>query len=103
MPDYSLEGPKWGTNTVTWSFATSTYSADSSDPFSAAMSAGYQSTIEQALAEWAAVSGLTFQEVPDSADPNAAADIRVGFGAFNTLSTGTHRADQHSLRHRRRP
>ena len=89
MSDYSLEGPKWGTNTVTWSFAASTYSADSFDPFSDPISGAYQSTIKQAFAEWAAVSGLTFEEVPDSAAPSTSADIRVGFGAFDTLNTGT--------------
>ena len=89
MTDYSLEGPRWGTTTVTWSFATSTYSSDSSDPFSAMITGGYQSTIEQAFDRWAAVSNLNFQEIPDSADANAATDIRVGFGNFDTLSTGT--------------
>ncbi|MDT7950223.1 MAG: carbohydrate-binding domain-containing protein [Acetobacteraceae bacterium] len=89
MSEFSLEGPKWGTSAITWSFATATYAADSSDPFSAAITGGYQSTIEQAFSAWAAVSNLTFQEVPDSANPGAATDIRIGFGAFNTLSTGT--------------
>ena len=89
MTDYSLEGAKWATDNITWSFANSTYGSDSSDPFSSAISPQYQSAIEQALQQWSAVSGLTFTQVPDSATQAGAADIRIGFGALDPSSTGS--------------
>ena len=89
MTDYSLEGAKWATDNITWSFADSTYGSDTSDPFSSTISPQYQSAIEQALQQWSAVTPLTFTQVPDSATQANAADIRIGFGTFNSSSTRT--------------
>ena len=88
MTNYALEGAKWPVTDVTWSFATSTYSADTTDPFSSAIGAQYQGAIEWALQEWSSVAPLTFTQIPDSANPSQAADIRIGFGDLNTPSTG---------------
>ena len=50
MPNYALEGPKWTTRVVTWSFA------DPSDPnsaqFSGAIGAAYQAVVRAAVARW---------------------------------------------------
>lgn len=84
MADYNLEGAKWSDSNVTWSFATSTYSSDASTPFSQSIPGQYQDAIRAALQQWSSVSGLTFTQVADS--PNA--DIRIGFGALDTSSSG---------------
>ncbi len=84
MSGYVLEGAKWATDNVTWSFANSTLSADSADPFSSAITGAYQSAIQWALQQWASVSGLQFTQVADS----SSADIRIGFADLNTSSTG---------------
>lgn len=78
MTEYAYEGPKRASNSVTWSFETQTFAADAGAPFSDPIAAIYQATVEAALARWSSVSGLSFTEVPDSA--NAA--IRIGFGVF---------------------
>ena len=83
MPQYVLEGPKWASNTVSWSFATNLPGAAAG--FFVSMAAAYQDTVRQAFAQWASVSGLRFNEVADG----AAANIRVGFGPLQTPSTGT--------------
>src|SRR4051812_35482993 len=88
MPDYTLEGAKWPSSQVTWSFATSTYGIDASDPFSSGISVTYQDSIRWALQQWASVSSLSFVEVADSPDYHDAADIRIGFGRLNSLSSG---------------
>jgi Ca2+-binding RTX toxin-like protein len=84
MPNYAFEAAQWPTSNVTWSFATTTYASDSSDPFSSPIAAQYQGAITQALQQWASASGLTFTQVADS----QAADIRIGFGGLNTSSSG---------------
>ena len=89
MPDYNLESAKWSDSSITWSFATSTYSSDASIPFSQSISGQYQDAIRGALQQWSSVSGLTFAQVADAPDAGSAADIRIGFGALNTPSTGT--------------
>jgi len=87
MTASALEGPKWASSTVTWSFENTSYAQNSANPFSNVIGAAYQSTIEQALTRWASVSGLTFVQVPDSVLPSQAADIRIGFAALNTSAT----------------
>jgi predicted Zn-dependent protease len=77
-----FEGAKWAGQVITWSIADS--SGTASSPFSGYIGAQYQSLIEQAFATWAAASGLTFEEVPDSTQ----SDIRIGWGDFNTASSG---------------
>ena len=76
------EGARWTSNVVTWSIASSPGTASS--PFSDYIGSPYQSVIEQAFETWAAASGLTFEEVPDSAQ----SDIRIGWGDFSTSSSG---------------
>ena len=87
MTSYALEGPKWSSSPITWSFAASNYASDAAE-FSSPVSGTYQSVIEQAIQRWASVSGLTFQMIPDSPTQSAAADIRIGFGDLNTAMTG---------------
>jgi len=77
------EGAKWTSNSaITWSIATGPGTEEA--PFSAYLGAEYQPLAKQAFATWAAASGLSFQQVPDS----AAVDIRLGWGKFNTISSG---------------
>lgn len=75
-------GGKWGSNTITWSLATSPGTTGS--PFSSYMSSTYLSTVQQAFAAWAANSGLTFQQVSDT----TSTDIRIGWGTFNSAPSG---------------
>ncbi|MDQ2805217.1 MAG: matrixin family metalloprotease, partial [Pseudomonadota bacterium] len=90
MSEYALEGPSWPSKAVTWSFAAYEYPADASDPFSGPIAVpAEQALVMQAFAAWQAVSGLTFVEEPDSANPPGAADIRVGFGALSAASEDT--------------
>lgn len=90
--DFTFEGPVWSSETITWSLATLAYSSsfDTSHPFSNFINPTTQSAdvavIQQAFAAWSAVSGITFQQVADSSDPTAAADIRIGWG--NLLGLG---------------
>ena len=88
MSSYALEGAQWASTSITWSFATSNYGSDASDPFSNAISAAYQGAIEWALQQWSSVAPLTFTQVADSPSSNGSADIRIGFGDLNTASTG---------------
>ena len=86
---YAFEGPKWGSPTITWSFASSTYAEDAAMPFSSTIGAAYQSTVQQAVQHWAAVSGLNLVQQADSADPIKAANIRIGFADLNTPTSYT--------------
>ncbi len=72
MPNYALEGPLWTTRTVTWSLAAA------GGVFTNAIGPAYQAAVQQAVAQWDDVAGITLVQVADS----AAADIRIGFGAF---------------------
>ncbi len=90
MVSYAFVGPVWRPGPITWSFADFTYPADQasfsfSDPLSLVPSA--QAEMARAIQDWARVSGLTFQQVADTPDPNAAADIRIGFGKFDVTTT----------------
>ncbi len=88
MSDYTSE-PTWSSDTITYSFAQTTYAQDVFHPFDAALDAAQQTIVNQAIAAWEQVSGLHFVEVPDSSNPAQAADIRIGFTDLNTQSTGT--------------
>jgi predicted Zn-dependent protease len=73
-----LTGSRWDTPVITWSLATA--GADVSSGLDAQAAAATQA----AFATWSRVSGLTFQQVADSAQ----SDIRVGYGNFDTATTG---------------
>ena len=79
MSNYALEGPKWTTSVITWSFASG------GGTFSGAIGAAYQNTIRTAVARWAQVVNLTFQEVSDS---TPGVDVRVGWGVFSGGQVG---------------
>jgi predicted Zn-dependent protease len=87
MNAFTLLGPKWLDDHITWSFAAKTFDEDTSAPFAAPISVVWQHLIEQAFARWAAVSGLTFEEVPDATGPASAADIRIGWGNFGATAS----------------
>lgn len=90
MASYAFLGPVWRVGPITWSFADTTYAADRAQfPFSNPLSliASAQATVAQAVQDWAGVSGLVLQQVADTPDPNAAADIRIGFGTFDAAVT----------------
>ena len=77
------EGANWTRGSaITWSVANRSGSAES--PFSGYMGSQYEPFVRQAFRTWAAASGLTLRQVADSDQ----ADIRVGWGDFNTSSTG---------------
>src|SRR5689334_11709128 len=85
MPDFVLEGPKWGTapfggsgGTVYWSFADPAnghkfFNWDSS------ISGEFQTEVERAFDDWQSVTNIQFVEVPDSPDVN----IRLGFDSID--------------------
>jgi hypothetical protein len=81
--DYELEPFHWASKVITWAFATTNYSQDSTTPFSGAITASQsleQQAVENAFSAWAAVSGLTFEPVSDTTNPADAPDIRIGWG-----------------------
>ncbi|SRR5579883_2834482 len=78
----TFEGSQWSGNAITWSLATSP--GTTASPFSGYMDSQYEALVQQAFQTWAAASGLTFEEVPDSAQ----SDIRIGWGDFDTSSSG---------------
>jgi hypothetical protein len=80
--DASLEGAKWGSQVITWSLATTT--GPSTAPFSGYISGDYLSAIQSAFATWSAATGITFEQVADSAQ----SDVRIGWGSFLTSTTG---------------
>ncbi len=80
MLSYNLEGPKWTSPTVTWSFAPA---GDST--FTNAIGAAYQATIEAAVAQWASVTNLKIQQV---APGTAGTDITIGWGSFTGSQIG---------------
>lgn len=81
---YKFLGPRWPSVPITWSFATTTYPSDAERPFSSYVTtADAQATVVRAVERWSAVSGLTIQQVPDSADIAGAAGIRVGYGSLD--------------------
>ena len=75
MTEYAFEGPKWASNTITWSF-------DSGSPFSGAITAPYQATVESALVAWGRSANIGFQQVASGAP----ADIEIGWGALEAGS-----------------
>ncbi len=90
MASYAFLGPVWRAGPITWSFADATYPEDQAQsPFSGPLSLTptAQATMAQAIQEWASVSGLVFQQVADTPDLSAAADIRIGFGKFDVATT----------------
>jgi hypothetical protein len=72
MSSYALEGPKWASKTITWSFA---YPDQAGGLFSGQIVGAYQSVIRAAFTRWQSVADITFQEVPDAQN----VDIRVGW------------------------
>lgn len=78
MSDYALEGPKWFSSTITWSFA------PAGGDFSNAVSGAYQSIFRTAIARWAQVANITFKEIADSPSVN----IRAGWGKFAGTELG---------------
>ncbi|MBC7800344.1 MAG: DUF4214 domain-containing protein [Gemmatimonadaceae bacterium] len=86
MPSYTFTGAKWRPGVITWSFAGNNYAADLARPFSSYMSSPVvQRAVVQAVDKWSSVSGLTFQQIPDSRSIATSADIRIGFGNLNDL------------------
>ncbi|MDE3238078.1 MAG: matrixin family metalloprotease [Paracoccaceae bacterium] len=76
------EGAVWGSKVITWSLA------DASGPdagvFSGFMGTSELAAVKGAFAAWAKVSGLTFVQVADGTQ----ADIRLGYGSFDTQTSG---------------
>jgi predicted Zn-dependent protease len=72
-----LTGAKWNHNTVTWSLA------QSGGQFSGNMGPEEEQSIQKALDQWSAVTGLTFKEV----SPSTQSDIQFGWSDFDTADT----------------
>src|SRR5690349_606916 len=87
MP-YVLSGPRWATNTVTWSFALANLPGQSAyaplTEFFVAKAAAFRDAVVWAFNRWSEVANINFTEVSDS----ASAGIRLGWssidGAFGT-------------------
>jgi hypothetical protein len=82
LPD-PLEGPRWPSDAITYSFADANLGGQPAQFSSFITDAAYQRVVENAAAAWSAVSGVQFQLVPDS----ASVDIRVGFETLNPAQT----------------
>ena len=78
-----LEGAKFDQQVITWSLADT--QGTQAAQFSGYMGSADESVVQGAFNTWAAaMPGVTFKEVADSAQ----SDIRLGFGDFNTATTG---------------
>jgi predicted Zn-dependent protease len=75
-----LDGARWDSHLITWSLA-STANATTSSVY---MDAEYEKAAQDAFAKWGSASGLSFQEVTDSAH----SDIRIGWDNFDTSNSG---------------
>ena len=80
MVDFSLEGPKWTTSSITWDFA-----APGDPSFTNAITPAYQAAIRAAAAAWSNATHLNIQEV---APGTAGVDIKVGWGSFAGTQIG---------------
>lgn len=79
MADYVLEGPKWLSSTISWSFAQANVTGQTA-PFSSYFAPGpFEDAIQAAFAEWGSETGLRFVQIPDS----SIADIRLGLDTFD--------------------
>ncbi len=88
---FAILGPAWAAplgstvNPITWSFGDPT--VNTTAQFSHAITnPAQQKLVENAIQTWATQTGLNFTEVANSA--SAAPDILIGFGSFNSPSTG---------------
>jgi hypothetical protein len=81
-----LTGTKWDRPIITWSLAQPSGDPDADALFSGYMGSNEEAEIQQAFDAWSADSGLTFREVNHGADADA--DIRIGWGSFDTARTG---------------
>ena len=79
-----LEGPRWPSNVVTYSFAATNYAGEPAAFSDFITNPPYQAIVESAAGAWSAVSGIQFQLVPDS----PSADIRIGFEMLDPTSSG---------------
>ncbi len=85
MVEYVLEGQKWASNTVTWTFADPT--TNPTDGFSSGITnSAQQAAVEQSLQAWAQASGLHLEQVADTTA--ATPDLLIGYGDFNAYNTG---------------
>lgn len=73
---------------ITWAFEAQTYASDGAYPFSNPIGA-YQSTVLAAVNKWISVANIPLVQVADAIYNTVAPDIRIGFGALHTGSTGT--------------
>ena len=93
MAAYALEGPTWASNSITWSFGAFNLAGDVASPFSHVLDGPTETAlIRQAFAAWQAVADLHFSEVADTANANAAANIRVGLSPTSTRRRRTRSA-----------
>ncbi|MYM37529.1 matrixin family metalloprotease [Duganella sp. FT94W] len=77
------EAAQFDHQVVTWSLASG--KGTKAAPFSDYMSPANEAAVRAAFGAWAAAApGITFQEVDDSSQ----ADIRVGYGQFDTADSG---------------
>ena len=80
MVGYTLEGPKWTTQTITWEFAPAADAA-----FIGAIGPDYQPIIEAAIGQWAAVTNLPIAHVAPGAP---GVDITIGWGSLSGNQVG---------------
>ena len=79
MADYALEGPRWSSNTISWSLGVANYSGQVAQFGNSISDPAYVTDIRDAFRRWSDVANLTFVEVADSAN----VDIRFGYTSFD--------------------
>ena len=97
MADYTLEGPRWASSPITWSFALANYLGQAA--YSAisltfqSVSAVFQNDVTWAFQRWAQVANLNFVQTGDG----SGVDIRLGWtaidGAAGTLGITSYNFD----------
>ena len=83
MASYVLEGPKWTSGVVTWSFADTSAANEAS--FTGPIGVQYQLIIEAAIARWESVVPVTFEQVQDG---TPGTDLLIGWGSLTAPQAG---------------
>ncbi len=78
-----LEGVRWASNAITWSFATANLPGQPVN-FTGAMTGLFAALVQKAVLMWQSVADISLTQVADS----SASDIRIGFEALSGNALG---------------